>query len=119
MKSPRFAVLVMLSLSFFGYSQGSASPRPQAAGTHTIGGTVTGLSGSIVLQNNGGDNLTVSEDGDFTFPKPVASGGDYNVTILTQPKNQICKVADGRGKAHDDVTSVEVSCAAGPQKMPS
>jgi len=41
---------------------GSSSPTtstPAAATTYTIGGTVTGLtSGSLVLQNNGGDALT-------------------------------------------------------------
>ena len=47
-----------------------------AAGTHTVGGTVTGLAGSgLVLQDNGGDNLAVSASGAFTFATPVASGG--------------------------------------------
>ena len=35
--------------------------------TYGIGGTVSGLSGSIVLQNNGGDDLTLTEDGTFSF----------------------------------------------------
>ena len=33
----------------------------------TIGGTITGLSGTVVLQDNGGDNLTLTADGTFTF----------------------------------------------------
>ena len=31
--------------------------------TYSVGGTVSGLSGSVVLQDNGGDNLTVSANG--------------------------------------------------------
>ena len=41
---------------------------------YTIGGMVTGLSGSVVLQNNGTDNETVSSDGAFTFAT-TGSGG--------------------------------------------
>ncbi|HXS30100.1 MAG TPA: hypothetical protein VN755_04615, partial [Steroidobacteraceae bacterium] len=35
--------------------------------TYTVGGNVTGLSGTVVLQNNGGGNLSVSTSGAFTF----------------------------------------------------
>ncbi len=31
-----------------------------AAATYSVGGTVSGLSGTVVLQDNGSDNLTVS-----------------------------------------------------------
>ncbi|MFW2532737.1 MULTISPECIES: hypothetical protein [unclassified Legionella] len=34
----------------------------------TIGGSVFGLLGTLVLQNNGGDVLTMNADGPFTFP---------------------------------------------------
>ena len=37
------------------------------APTYTIGGTVTGLTGTLVLQNSGADNLTLTADGAFTF----------------------------------------------------
>src|SRR5215831_20631647 len=43
-------------------------PPPPSATKYTIGGTVTGLSGTgLVLQDNGGDNLAVSASGPFTF----------------------------------------------------
>ena len=39
--------------------------------TFAVGGTVAGLTGSgLVLQNNLGDNLTVADDGTFTFADP-------------------------------------------------
>lgn len=46
---------------------------------YTIGGTVSGLSGSVVLQNNGTDNETVSSDGAFTFSTAIAEGGPHAV----------------------------------------
>ena len=43
--------------------------------TYTVGGVVTGLTGSgLVLQNNGGDNLTVGSDGPFTFHTGLTRG---------------------------------------------
>jgi hypothetical protein len=52
----------------------------------TIGGNVTGLSGTgLVLQNNGGDNLAVTASGAFTFATAIKSGTAYAITVLTQP----------------------------------
>lgn len=82
--------------------------------TYTVGGSVSGLSGSgLVLQNNGGDNLAISADGNFTFAGAIVSGGSYAVTVLTQPGSptQTCKVTNGSAAAiNADNTSVQVSC---------
>jgi N-acetylneuraminic acid mutarotase len=66
----------------------------------------------LVLQNNGGDNLTVSANGSFTFKTAIASGGSYKVTVLTQPATpaQTCAVTGGTGTASANVTSVQVTC---------
>jgi len=80
---------------------------------YTIGGTVSGLSGAgLVLQYNGGNNLSVSTNGSFTFSQAIANGGSYNVTVLTQPSNptQICTVTNGSGTPAANVTSVQVAC---------
>ena len=61
---------------------------------YTIGGTVTGLTDSVMLHEAGGDNLVVSANGAFTFITAVTSGA-YNVTILTQPFGQTCTVTGG------------------------
>jgi hypothetical protein len=84
-----------------------------SGGTLTIGGQVTDLLGKgLVLQDNGGDNLTVNASGNFTFATPVANNGPYKVTILTQPTApaQTCVVANGSGTATVIVTNVSVSC---------
>lgn len=78
---------------------------------YTIGGTVAGLAASqtVVLQNNAGDDLTVSADGPFTFATP-SSG--YAVTVKTQPTDQACAVQNGSGTATGNVTNVSVVCVA-------
>lgn len=82
--------------------------------TATIGGTVAGLVGTgLVLQDNGGDSLTITQNGNFTFKTPVTGPTDaYAVTVLTQPTNplQICTVTNGSGTATANVTNVAVNC---------
>ena len=114
MKSCAFMLLapVLLALSACG-SKGDSSMLPPST-TYTIGGTVSGLSGSgLVLQNNASDNLSVTANGTFTFATPMASGGAYQVTVLTSPSNpaQTCMVTGGAGSVTAKVTDVHVACA--------
>lgn len=83
--------------------------------SYTVGGTVSGLEvgNDVTLQNNGGDDLVVNADGSFTFATPVNDGGNYAVSVLTQPTtpDQVCSVANGSGTiAGANVTDIEVSC---------
>ena len=80
--------------------------------SYTVGGNVSGLSGSVVLQDNNSDNLTVSASGAFTFATPVANGSPYSVTVLTNPTGQSCSVASSTGTISlANVSTVAVTCA--------
>lgn len=78
--------------------------------TYTVGGSVSGLSGTVVLQNNSGDDLTITTDGPFTFATEVAHSAGYSVTVLTQPSGQVCTVTHGSGTISASVSDVSVSC---------
>jgi large repetitive protein len=66
--------------------------------TYSVGGTVTGLAGpGLILRNNGGNDLAVNANGAFTFSTPVVSGGNYLVTVQTQPPGKRCTVVNGDG----------------------
>ncbi|MEW8626539.1 MAG: hypothetical protein AB2551_12345 [Candidatus Thiodiazotropha sp.] len=77
-----------------------------------IGGNVNGLNGTgLVLQNNGGDDLNITADGEFSFATSVQDGGSYLVTIATQPGVQQCTVVNGNGAIDGAaVTDVLISC---------
>lgn len=79
--------------------------------TYSIGGSIAGLSGTIVLQNNGGDDLSLSTNGPFTFNVTVQPNSAYDVTIETQPVNQLCSVSNGSGTAGAAVTNVSITCS--------
>jgi hypothetical protein len=86
-----------------------------ATGAFSVGGTVSGLSGSgLVLRNNGGDDLPIASNGNFTFATDLASGSAFEVTVAAQPNRptQTCTVADASGTVGgSDVRTVKVSCA--------
>ena len=63
----------------------------------TVDGVVSGLTGTLVLQNKGGDDLMVTANGSFTFPTALAPGSSYAVTVLTNPPGQTCVVSKGTG----------------------
>ncbi len=81
--------------------------------TYSVGGTVSGLTGTVVLQDNGGDNLSVSANGPFTFATALAGGAAYNVTVKTNPTGQTCTISNGSGTiASANVTNIAVTCTA-------
>jgi len=99
-----------------GESSLSASTTVAVACTsesYTISGTVVGmLSGqSVTLQNNSGDNLTVSDNTSFSFTTEVASGATYLVTVLTQPTGQTCTPNLNSGVVSDNVSDVSIICS--------
>jgi cysteine-rich repeat protein len=82
---------------------------------YSIGGTVSGLVGtSLVLQDNGADNLPVPANGGFTFATLITSGSPYDVTVLTQPAaNAHCVVTAGASGTvtNANITGVTVTCS--------
>src|SRR5438445_11611474 len=80
-----------------GRGDGGTGPGP--ASSFAIGGTTSGLSGTVVLQNNGGDNLSISVNGGFTFGAAPTNARPYAVTVLAQPAATTSTVANGSGTA--------------------
>lgn len=112
-----------LSLSACGGGDPPAANPPLPAVTYSLGGTVSGLNGTLVLLN-GSDQVSVAANGTFVFPTAIASGASYNVTVGTQPVGQTCVVNAGSGTVSANVTNVSVSCtptpavaAAGPRRI--
>src|SRR5262245_8391148 len=98
---------------------GDPDPQPQPQPpinnpSFTVGGTVAGLNGTVTLQNNGGNALTIATNGAFNFSAAMTANSAYAVSVQTQPSNQTCTVANGSGTANAAVTNVAVSCSFNP-----
>lgn len=82
------------------------------AAEYSVGGSVFGLQGTLILENNGGDTLTLNADGTFAFTNPLSSGNTYSVTVQSQPATQICTVSNQSGTiSNTNITNVTVNCS--------
>jgi hypothetical protein len=77
---------------------------------YSLSGVVSGLSGDLVLQNNGSDPLSIGSDGNFTFATQVAQGSAYDVSVFSSPGHQQCLVTNGSGTMTGDVADLQVTC---------
>lgn len=75
---------------------------------YSIGGSISGLSGTIVIQNNNGDDTSLTTNGNFSFPTQI--NGEYSVSIKTQPFQQTCTISNGSGTTSETVSDVIISC---------
>src|SRR5258706_14013418 len=98
MKIRLWAIVLLASAQLAGCGGGGGGGTPPPP-TYSIGGAITGLTGSgLVLQLNGGSNLPVNANATaFTFVTQLVSGAAYAVSVLTQPTNpsQTCTVSHG------------------------
>lgn len=82
----------------------------QRPDTYYVTGSVSGLSGTLVLQNNGGDDLSITSNGSFKFNPLYDSGSAYNVTALSQPVGKNCVITGGSGTIDNNDASVSIMC---------
>ncbi len=109
--SPKQTCLVVDGTGTVGAANVSNVVVNCATDKFVIGGTVSGLGGTVVLQNNDGDDLSVATNGPFSFTTKIENGASYAVTIKTQPTGERCTVTSASGVVGlADVTTVVVSC---------
>lgn len=82
-----------------------------ALNSYNVGGSVSGLRGTLVLQNNAGDDKSIAATGAFNFDTKVTTGQAYAATIKTQPAGQWCTISNTSGNVGSaDVSNVNVTC---------
>jgi len=87
---------------------------------YPIGGSVSGLAGgTLVLQVNDGETVSLSADGTFQFPSELPGGTAYVVSVQTQPNNpaQTCSVNRGSGTLNAAVNDITVRCATNAYRI--
>ncbi len=80
----------------------------------SIGGTVSGLTGSgLVIQNNGSETLNLTSNGVFTFSRNQNSNSTYAVTVITNPSSptQSCSISNGTGTiSNSNISNINLVC---------
>lgn len=107
------AVAVLIALSGCGGGTDAVStPPPPPAPTYSIGGALFSSGGTLVLQDNGGDDLTLGNVGTFAFATQLAAGAAYAVTVKSAPSLPLQNCVTGSsagGPATGTVGSAEVT----------
>jgi putative esterase len=81
---------------------------------YSLGGTVSGLIGKVVIQN-GSTTLNLTNNGTFAFNSALEDGTSYNVTVQTNPTGQTCTLSNGSGSVNAaSVTNISISCSGNP-----
>jgi hypothetical protein len=84
-----------------------------ASAAFTVGGTVSGLTGSGLVLADGIDTTSLAPGATtFTFPTKLASAAAFSVTVSTQPAGETCTVSNGSGVIlTSSVNNVALSCS--------
>jgi hypothetical protein len=79
----------------------------------SVGGAVSGLfSGSSITLTNNNESVTLTSDGNFTFPTKLKTGASYKVSFTTANSTGMdCKIADASGTVQtENITNVSIIC---------
>ena len=86
----------------------------ECSNSYSVSGNLTGMdSGNTVGLTLNGVSLTMSANGQFTFPNEVEAGQSYTVQVQAQPPNgtETCEVtANGSGNVLAPITDVAAHC---------
>jgi hypothetical protein len=100
---------------------GLAACGGKGNGSLNLGVQVIGLDrGGLVLQNNGGDDLTITTGGtaNYFFKTLMEPDSQFNVTIKTTPANVTCKTGNNTGKInYYTYLQSSVTCTADPYTL--
>ncbi|MCB1178670.1 MAG: hypothetical protein KDK36_13880 [Leptospiraceae bacterium] len=92
---------------------GDSASTSSSTGTYSISGTVSSLSGTLILSLNNSESLTLTQDGSFQFSTFLASGTTYSVSVTTQPNGMYCSISNGSGTISSNITNVGINCSLG------
>jgi hypothetical protein len=98
------------------HTDGSIATEPKS---HTLGGTISGLTRPGLVLANGTDRVSVAANATaFTLPAPVATTDTYAVTVAGQPEGLTCSVSRASGAMPaSDITNVKVRCLDNPHPV--
>jgi hypothetical protein len=83
---------------------------------YKISVAVTGLSGTVVMQDDQGATLTFTSNKTQTFSNTYASGATYTVYVTSQPSEQSCIPTYSNGTITSN-TTIAATCATGSTRQ--
>ena len=110
----KLAACSIISILLFVGCAAEDEDSSSSSTSFSIGGTVTGLSGVLIIQNNSGDDTVVEKTGSgdvsFTFKTRISSGSAYSVSVKLQPNTQTCTVSNASGTTSQNISNITIAC---------
>lgn len=95
-----------------GTTAGTGTGTDTVNNTFSVGGTITGFTtGTLVLQNNNTNDLTLSSAGNYSF-SGLASGATYSISVKSHPTGLACTLTKAKGTISANITDAHINCAA-------
>ncbi|EAR08609.1 hypothetical protein [Reinekea blandensis] len=107
------ALIGLGTLILIGCNPAADSENENSPGNVTIGGSITGLQdGTITLQLNGEDTLSLSQNGSYVFTGEFPEAFSYAITVFSHPDYQQCSIQNDNGTVSPDQPSdnIIVTC---------
>lgn len=113
--TPTTGLIFGFAASFGSQTANTATTTGTETGTTTstfsLGGTITGFTtGTLVLQNNNTNDLTLSSVGNYSF-SGLASGATYSISVKSHPTGFACTITNATGTLTANVTNANITCA--------
>jgi len=107
------ASCVLLSACGGGGNNGGAQvvgPRSNSE-SFNVGGTVSGLQGSLTISANG-ETIELNSDGAFEFSESFRNGTSINLQVEDRPFRQGCYFSDNQFVIRNDINNLMVTCSS-------
>lgn len=80
---------------------------------YTVGGSVSGLSGTLQINLNTGNTLDITGNGTFSFLTQVEYSSDYQVDIVSTPPGMQCNISNNSGvMPANDINNINIICSS-------
>ncbi len=90
-----------------------------ANSSYSVGGTVTGLTGSsLTIVLNSTEQLTITTDGSFFFATKLNSQSSFTISISVLPVGKFCSIQNETGTILADISNVLINCQDGSANGP-
>ena len=124
-KKTFFNLCLLLICSFTPFFLGAADIKgsgcvgkldevPLPSSTYTVGGNITGQTGTVTLQNNQEIIKVQIGEKSFIFPTPLLDGESYEVSVVTSPEGQTCIIDGGDSSGQitgSNIDNIQVLCS--------
>ena len=82
-----------------------------SSSTYILSGRVTGLIGTLIIENNLSESLTILTNGDFSFSSRYNPNSSYSISITSKPNSQSCTLSNSSGTFQNmNISSLFIDC---------